>query len=712
MSNTFSQMVDHLRQDAQQSFQRRLLVLSGQRDWCLQQVGELTATVDTLWIGEQAPDNVESVLPRQAQRVLGRTLPQLVVDGWDGLNPNALGQASGALTGGGLMILLCPPLDSWPDYDDPEHKALAVAPYRTDQVGRRFIKRMIKLLIADAQTAIVQQGQPLPALSELSGDSAQQTIVQLDASQDKPTPGIDQQRAISAILNTARNRRQPLVMTADRGRGKSAALGMAAAQLIEQGNSILITASNYAAVEEVFAFARRSLTAPQSSAGLIRQGEGSLRYFEPEQMLKQSAEGTVLLVDEAASIPAPMLGQLLEQFSRVVFSTTIHGYEGTGRGFAVRFRQKLEQRTPRWRSINLKQPVRWAADDPVEALIYQVLLLDADAAGDQTVADVALEDIRYQALDRNQLVNDDSRLRQLFGLLVLAHYRTTPGDLRILLDSPNLRLWSAEANGQLLGCVMLADEGPLEAGLAEAVWAGERRPPGHLLPQTLVAQAGFLSAAPLSCARVMRIAVHPAIRRHKVGQQLLRHIEADARQRGLDYLGASFSASADLLPFWLQSDYQPVRVGLTRDAVSGNYAALLYLPLSEDGQRLLKQLRQRFSEQLPQLIFSQLADMERELLPLLLINTHQSAMNAQDWLDLKGFAYHNRNLDSTRYALRKLALLLFSEQKLPKDDRYQALLIEQLLAPDHLKEQQAGRKWLNQQLRELTAECLKLTGQG
>lgn len=44
-----------------------------------------------------------------------------------------------------------------------------------------------------------------------------------------------------------------------------------------------------------------------------------------------------LIVDEAAAIPGPLLRQLVTRFPRTLLTTTVQGYEGTGRGFLLKF---------------------------------------------------------------------------------------------------------------------------------------------------------------------------------------------------------------------------------------------------------------------------------------------------------------------------------------------------------------------------------------
>jgi tRNA(Met) cytidine acetyltransferase len=226
----------------------------------------------------------------------------------------------------------------------------------------------------------------------------------------------------------------------------------------------------------------------------------------------------------------------------------------------LRFRATLDRLAPGWQEVNLHTPVRWAPDDPLEAWLNATLLLDAEPSPDAPGPGT----LRCTCLDRDDLLADASLLRELFGLLVQAHYRTTPADLRQLLDAPAVSVHVARLAGALAGVAVCVDEGRLEASLAFAVWAGHRRLRGHLVAQSLASHAGLKDAPRLGYRRVQRIAVHPRARRRGVGRALLEAVEASAREQGHDVVATSFGMTPDLVAFWSACGFDAARVGLRR----------------------------------------------------------------------------------------------------------------------------------------------------
>jgi len=62
-------------------------------------------------------------------------------------------------------------------------------------------------------------------------------------------------------------------------------------------------------------------------------GIQSIEFVAPDDLIANKHDVSLLMVDEAAAVPVQMLSELLQSYSRIVFSSTIHGYEETGRGF-------------------------------------------------------------------------------------------------------------------------------------------------------------------------------------------------------------------------------------------------------------------------------------------------------------------------------------------------------------------------------------------
>ncbi|KIE91060.1 acetyltransferase [Actinobacillus pleuropneumoniae] len=72
----------------------------------------------------------------------------------------------------------------------------------------------------------------------------------------------------------------------------------------------------------------------------INQSE-HIQFLSPDVLIKQIEEQTYnaqswLFIDEAASLPLPLLVRFCEVFHKVVLTTTTHNYEGTGRGFSLK----------------------------------------------------------------------------------------------------------------------------------------------------------------------------------------------------------------------------------------------------------------------------------------------------------------------------------------------------------------------------------------
>ncbi|MGM0982536.1 MAG: tRNA(Met) cytidine acetyltransferase TmcA [Pseudomonadota bacterium] len=637
---------------------RGLVWLTGAADACFREALALWqqgAWNSPLWVGSEPVDGIEAPcwLPAaQARKRLGGEQDLVVMDAVSaesGFDPEAFGALSGTLRAGGLLVLMTPP--DWGARPDADYRRLAEYPWRAEQLSARYLARLARLLRADERVIPWTAGEApsRPCLPETPpADSSSPDV-------DGDCRTRDQAEAVSRL--TRLRRRRPLVLTADRGRGKTAALGIACARLLAAGETeILVTAPRPSAVAGLFERLAALCPEGQRRGNAFEAGRGRVAFLPPDALAHLADQGEVggpgrlLLVDEAAAIPAPLLGRWLSLFPRIAFATTIHGYEGSGRGFALRFRERLERQTPDWRALHLAEPIRWAVGDPLEALTARLLLLDAEPAAFPTVK----EEPKLQCLDRDLLAYDEPCLHALFGLLIQAHYRTTPSDLRHLLDGPGVALSTLEAGPALRGVVVSGNEGGFPAALAEQVARGERRPRGHLLAQSLAAHAGEREALTAHLRRVLRIAVPVEQRRHGTGRQLIVAEVARARRDGIDLLGASFGAEAGLLAFWQAAGFRAVRLGLTREAATGEHALMVARPTSPRGERIAERLQARFHRQLPGLLAFELAELEPAVVVALLAEWPAAPLSDSDRRDLDDVAFGHREPALARPAIQAL----------------------------------------------------------
>jgi tRNA(Met) cytidine acetyltransferase len=242
------------------------------------------------------------------------------------------------------------------------------------------------------------------------------------------------------------------------------------------------------------------------------------------------------------------------------------------------------------------------------------LLADNDSAVNVLPSSVDGENIVARWICRDELAANDDLLQAIFRLLVDAHYRTEPDDLRYLLDVPDISLVIGLHGDNVVAVALIADEKSLPVDIIERIKTDKHRPRGHLLAQTLALQDGIYDALPMHAWRIVRIAVQVELQGSGIGKQLLSTIADAARNAGVDYLGSSFAIDTAVFAFWLRAGFVPLRIGLHCDHVTASYAALVALPFSAAAKALQLQRQQRFARQLPQLLAQYWYDLEPEII--------------------------------------------------------------------------------------------------
>ena len=638
-----------LHREATATDERRMLVLHGDRDATLDAASDALDAVgllgdasgqSTTLVSDRDALPVTRIAPRRSEELLGTTQDAVVYDAHVECRPNALGRIAGAVDGGGLLVLCTPPLATWPDHRDGFDEGLAVPPFDRSEVTGRFRKRLVDLLRAHRGIAIVDVDaerveddgltNPAPRLVRGGPNSDEPSR----SSEGGPTTDSghkfpqaaysacmtsDQASAVSACESLLSSP-AAVVLEADRGRGKSSAVGIAAACLANEGDDVLVTAPGYRNAAEVFDRASELLTALDSladgdeSTHELQSGSGGGLRFEKPPDAVEAVEGPdtpdVVIVDEAASIPVRILDDLLA-CDRIAFATTVHGYEGAGRGFDVRFRSHLADARHEVTDVTLTDPIRYAAGDPIEVWSFRTLALDARPAVDQLVDDAEPDSTSYRTLHPDDLVADEHLLREAFGLLVYAHYRTEPNDLARLLDAPNLTARALLHDGHVAAVAMLAREGGLDADLRSDMYEGGRVR-GNMLPDVLTSQLRDEDAARPVGYRVMRIATHPACRNRGLGSRLLSEVRAEVGD-DVDWLGVGYGATPELVDFWRQNGYSTVHVSTTRNDTSGEYSAIMLDPSSHLGERLHDRHAGWFSRRIAGVLTDALRDLDPDV---------------------------------------------------------------------------------------------------
>lgn len=713
-------VVRALAAEADHTDERRAIVVHGARERCYAASRQILSAADiagtaTTCLTEGDIGPAEHLSPARSGELLGRTRDAVVVDWHDQCRPNALGRAVGAVDGGGLLLVLAPPLAKWANGRDGVDERLAVPPFDLAAVGTRFRRRLVNTLRAHRGIAIfdadaetwTDEGVTNPA-PRLPVDTASPPA---EGAFPQATYAMCRTADQLAAVRTLESLREPgtaTIVEADRGRGKSAAAGLAAGALAAAGQDVLVTAPDYRNAAEVFDRAAALLSdldafAERGDGGepVVALSGGRVRFVRPVGATDASADAVI--VDEAAALPVRVLQRVTAGDRPVAFATTVHGYEGSGRGFDVRFRGWLADTDRSVQECSMTEPVRYAAGDPIEVWAFRALLFDAAPPVQPLVADATPDSVDYVAVHPETLVANEHLLREAFGLLVAAHYRTEPDDLARLLDAPNLTLRTLTHEGHVVAVALLAWEGALPPDLRQSIYEGGRVR-GNLLPDVLTAQLRDPAAGEPRGLRVVRIAVHDAIRSRGLGSQLLAAIAEEfgngdtavawhegrgpdalvarhERAGGpFDYLGVGFGATPELLRFWTRAGYRSLHLATTRSDASGEYSALMATPITDAGAALVARTEGWLRRQLPAVLADSLDDCDPAVVVGVLRATDGNFdldLTEREWRAVAAAAYGNGYFDAAPRPFRRLVVKGIAEGIVDGEDAH--LLVRRVL---------------------------------
>lgn len=302
---------------------------------------------------------------------------------------------------------------------------------------------------------------------------------------------VDQRSALDNVIKVIDKKESATFsITAARGRGKSAALGLAVAYAIHKATpSVFISALFLENIQTLFDLIiiglqklgyRRSVdfkplycfSGKKRSIYKIEfiKTRQFILHFHPFEELK--SHPALLIIDEAASIPLDSIKKLLS-VSMVLMASTVGGYEGTGRAFKMKLIDYLKGNSKdstklgvkAYYSFELIEPIRYGKHDPVEEWLNKTLLLDAMPT--TLNESPSPSECCFYYLNKSVLFSNtpetEQALSALFAVFAASHYRNSPDDLQVLADARNHEVFALLSPSNHIVCaVQVAFEGKLD----------------------------------------------------------------------------------------------------------------------------------------------------------------------------------------------------------------------------------------------------------
>ncbi|MGH0145470.1 UNVERIFIED_CONTAM: hypothetical protein FKN15_005422 [Acipenser sinensis] len=375
---------------------------------------------------------------------------------------------------------------------------------------------------------------------------------------------LDQAKAVLKFIEAISEKtlRSTVALTAARGRGKSAALGLAVAGAVAFGYSnIFVTSPSPDNLHTLFEFIFKGFDAleyqehldyeiiqslnPEFNKAVVRvnifkEHRQTIQYIHPGDAVKLG-QAELLVIDEAAAIPLPLVRKLLGPYL-VFMASTINGYEGTGRSLSLKLIQQLRQQsaesqvsltaenkttsTARLTSarslheVTLHESIRYAPGDAVEKWLNNLLCLDC------------LNIPRI--ISGCPLPQSCELYPSLLLSAILLYYIA---GLRTMQPPQSYSVGGQRSSGQLTGkpagarpdyrghwCAVCLEGEISRQSILNSLSRGKKAS-GDLIPWTVSEQFQDPEFGSLSGGRVIRIAVHPDYQGMGYGSRALQLVQ-------------------------------------------------------------------------------------------------------------------------------------------------------------------------------------------
>ncbi|KAK3648764.1 N-acetyltransferase 10 [Elasticomyces elasticus] len=541
--------------------------------------------------------NIRYVYYKETEKILGNTYGMCILQDFEAITPNLLARTMETVEGGGLVILLLRGMSSLKQLYTLNMDIHSR--YRTEAHGdvvARFNERFILslgecnscLVIDDEMNVLPVSGGKSVVERKPSADDEGKSATQMELDEIKeslkdtqPVGSLvqlakttDQAKALLTFVEAISEKTlaSTVTLTAARGRGKSAALGVAIAAAVAHGYSnIFITSPSPENLKTVFEFIFKGFDAlgyldhqdytiiqstnPDFNKAIVRvnvhrQHRQTIQYIQPQDAYTLG-QAELLVIDEAAAIPLPLVRKLMGPYL-VFMASTINGYEGTGRSLSLKLIKQLreqsrgakklngdEQVTSRsdskhsdgaytsassrsLREITLSEPIRYAQGDQVEKWLNGLLCLDATLPRSSNIHGTPHpSQCQLLQVNRDTLFSfhkiSEKFLQKMMALYVASHYKNSPNDLQLMSDAPAHQLFVLVPPVQndttdlpeILCVLQVALEGQISKESVLSSLSRGQRAGGDLIPWLVSQQFQDSEFAGLSGARVVRIATNP-----------------------------------------------------------------------------------------------------------------------------------------------------------------------------------------------------------